>query len=76
MNYFNNSTTIPTLGEIFHKLGSMDFLKDHGVRVVAIDVIGYGKSDPPIHLPDSYETFFTEVSTVYRTRWCKLYSLL
>ena len=39
----------------------MQFLRDHGARAVAIDVIGFGKSDPPMHILDSYEDFFTEV---------------
>ena len=46
---------------MFNKLGTLGFLSEHGARAVAIDVIGYGRSDPPIHIPDTYEAFFTEV---------------
>ena len=54
--------TIFTLsGELFKRLGTLSFLSTHGARAVAIDVIGYGQSDPPIHIPDTYEGFFTEV---------------
>ena len=54
-----NICTIP--GEMFNKLGTLDFLSAHGARAVAIDMIGYGKSDPPIHIPETYEGFFAEV---------------
>ena len=43
------------------KTGTMKFLSEHGARAVAVDVIGFGRSDPPIHLQDSYEDFFEEV---------------
>ena len=46
---------------MFNKLGTLQFLGTHGARAVAVDTIGYGKSDPPIHIPDTYEKFFEEV---------------
>ncbi|KAL5255802.1 hypothetical protein ACHWQZ_G011134 [Mnemiopsis leidyi] len=56
-------------GELFKKLGTLSFLSTHGARAVAIDVIGYGQSDPPIHIPETYEGFFTEIVSLFELEY-------
>ena len=48
-------------GEVFVKMGTMEFLASHGAKAVAIDNVGIGKSDPPLHLLDDYSDFYDEV---------------